>query len=202
VNLREQLLARLHAHEIGLEVKNILMTFENDGRLFGLGASINFPNERIICLTIGTGLGSVFIDQGKIIKRAESIPREGYLYNQPFHDSIIDNHFSRRGILQAAAAKGMNLDGIDVKDLADLARSGNSTAMYIFHQFGSNFGTMLLPYIEKFQPHRIIIGGQIAKGFDLFQGNLEEKLKRTTTKVNSLDNALHYTFLGISRMFA
>lgn len=202
VNLRDQLLARLHAHEIGLEAKNIHLAFENDGRLFGLGASTNYPGERIICLTIGTGLGSVFIDDGKIVKSAENIPPEGYLYNQPFQDNIIDNHFSRRGILQAAAAKGMHLDGIDVKDLADLARNGNHTAMSIFHQFGSDFGIMLLPYIEKFQPHRIMIGGQITKSFDLFQGGLEEKLKRTNTKVTSLNDALYYTFLGISHMFA
>ncbi|MGG1678205.1 ROK family protein [Neobacillus sp. NRS-1170] len=200
VNLREQLFHRLLATELGLEVKNFNLIFENDGRLFGLGASTIFPNERIICLTIGTGLGSVFIDRGKIIKTAESIPAEGYLYNQPFMDSIIDNHFSRRGILNAAAAKGMTQVGVDVKELAEMSRNGNSTTASLFAQFGDDLGEMLLPYIEKFQPHRIIIGGQIAKAFDLFQNCLEEKLKKT--KVNSLDNALHYTFLGISRMFA
>lgn len=200
VNLREQLLQRLHATEIWLETKKIHLLFENDGCLFGLGASKNFPNERMICLTIGTGLGSVFIDQGKIIKNAENIPPEGYLYNQPFRDSIIDNHFSRRGILQAAAA--INVNKVDVKELAEIARRGNSTAKAIFTQFGSDLGEMLLPYIENFQPHRIIIGGQIAKSFDLFQISLEEKLKRTSTKVNELEDALHYTFLGISLMFA
>jgi glucokinase len=202
VNLRKQFLDRFCASEHGLIAKDIEVKFENDGRLFGLGASTNFPDERMICLTIGTGLGSVFINQGKILKNAENIPPEGYLYDQPFRDTIIDNHFSRRGILHAAAAKGMNQDGMDVKNLAILARSGDDAAKSIFAQFGSDLGEMLLPYIEKSQPHRIIIGGQIAKSFDLFQGSLEEKLKRTNTKVISLDNALHYTFLGISRMFA
>ncbi|MGG3470417.1 ROK family protein [Neobacillus pocheonensis] len=200
VNLREQLLDRLRATELGHEAKNIKLMFENDGRLFGLGASTLFPDERIICLTIGTGLGSVFIDHGKIIKTAESIPAEGYLYNQPFRDNMIDNHFSRRGILNAAAAKGMTQVGVDVKELAEMSRNGNRTAASLFAQFGDDLGEMLLPYIEKFQPHRIIIGGQIAKAFDLFQNNLEENLTRT--KIISLDNALHYTFLGISRMFA
>lgn len=201
VNLREQLLAQLLPTELGRQTKKIVLQFENDGRLFGLGASTNFPEERIICLTIGTGLGSVFIDQGKIVKSAENIPPEGYLYNQPFQDDTVDNRFSRRGILHAAAAKGIDQEGFDVKELAELARSGNDAAQSTFAQFGSDLGDMLIPYIEKFQPHRIIVGGQIAKSFDLFLGSLDDKLKRINTKVNPLDNAIHYTFLGISRMF-
>lgn len=39
--------------------------FENDAKLFALGISTLFPQERFISLTLGTGLGSAFIDQGK-----------------------------------------------------------------------------------------------------------------------------------------
>ncbi|MGG3467511.1 hypothetical protein ABES02_08480 [Neobacillus pocheonensis] len=76
------------------------MSFENDGRLFGLGTSTNFPAERLICLTIGTGLGSVFIDQGRIINNGPNIPSEGYISRSPFDfTSVTYRHNHHLGII-------------------------------------------------------------------------------------------------------
>ncbi|MBV7504364.1 ROK family protein [Bacillus sp. sid0103] len=202
VSLREQLLMKLSSTHLFEGTKEIQLSFENDGRLFGLGASTNYPGERLICLTIGTGLGSVFIDEGNIIYGGEHVPAGGYLYNQWFQDQMVDDHFSRRGILKVAAEEGLLHEGIDVKDIAELAKSGNKQASSIFLQFGSDLGEMLLPFIEQFHPDRIIIGGQIAKSFDLFQSSLNEKLHKTSTKTTSLEHALKHTFIGISRLFA
>ncbi|WML41491.1 ROK family protein [Neobacillus sp. OS1-2] len=180
---------------------DVKILFENDGRLFGLGGSTLFPQERIISLTIGTGLGSVFIENGNIVKEDARVPAEGYLYNQLYNEKIVDEQFSRRGILQLASQKNLLNEYIDVKELAELARDGNRKALVLFNEFGANLGEMLSPFIEKFQPHQIIIGGQIGKSFDLFEKSLNQKIAYTGTRVKQLNNALHYTFVGIAEMF-
>lgn len=200
-NFQDELLKRLQDSQLAVQANTLKMLFENDGRLFGLGASTLYPNERLICLTIGTGLGSVFIDQGKIIKNDTTIPPEGYLFNQHFHNQPIDEQFSSRGIQQLAISKGITDETIEVKELACKAKKGDHTAINIFEEFGSNLAEMVTFYIKKFQPDRIVIGGQIAKSFNLFGNVLQNKLSQTNTVTNPLDHALHFTFIGIGQLF-
>lgn len=202
VNVYDELLQRLRNNKITLGMRDIAIRFENDGRLFGLGASTLFPKERLICLTLGTGLGSSFIDHGRIVKQGEHVPPEGYLYPLPFQDGIADDRFSRRGILRSAEAVHLLGDGRDVKEIADLARNCNVAALGVFQQFGVDLADMLLPYIRQYQADRVVIGGQIAKSFDLFQSSMEQRLSGDAVKLSSLDNALQYTFIGIDRLFA
>lgn len=100
--------------------------FENDTKLFALGISTLFPQERFISLTLGTGLGSAFIDQGKIRIEGEGVPGNGELYDKPYRHTMIDEVFSRPGILHAAQERGFWIEGMDVKELADLARQETS----------------------------------------------------------------------------
>jgi glucokinase len=202
VPVREQLLERLRRSELANKVGPISMMFENDARLFGLGISTLYPNEKLIALTIGTGFGSVFIDRGTMVTQGQEIPPEGYLYGQPFGESNADDTFSRRGILAAASKASMNIDGIDVKDIAHNARNGNDAAIDVFEQFGSNLAHFLQPFAVRFQPDRIVLGGQIAKSYDLFRDGLEHGLAPVCPSVQEMDNALHHTFLGINQLFA
>jgi len=201
ISLRDELMKRLEQTNLFQGANEVTIRFENDGRLFGLGGSSLYPDERIISLTIGTGLGSVFIEKGKMIKHDERVPEEGYLYNHIYKGKTVDDQFSRRGILQLAADKNLLDERIDVKEIADLAKSGNETAKTLLAEFGSNLGGMLAPFIETFKADRIIIGGQIAKSFDLFGRGVEQQAAQTNTKVTPLDHALRYTFIGISKLF-
>ncbi|QKE76030.1 ROK family protein (plasmid) [Arthrobacter citreus] len=201
IAFRDELSKRLLHSEIFKATNRVKLLFENDGRLFGLGGSTLFPHQRVISLTIGTGLGSAFIENRKIIKHDKRVPKDGYLYNQIFNGKIVDDHFSRRGILQLAANQNILGENIDVKELAEHAKEGNESAIALFQEFGANLGEMLIPFIEQFQPHQIIIGGQIAKSFDLFGKNLEQQVGFTGIKVTHLNNALRYTYVGISEIF-
>ncbi|WP_191276662.1 ROK family protein [Neobacillus kokaensis] len=202
ISFREELTKRLKQSNLFQGAKKVRMRFENDARLFGLGVSTLYSNERIISLTIGTGLGSVFIERGTIIKNDKRVPEEGYLYNHIFKGKTVDDQFSRRGILQLAADQNLIHENLDVKEIAGLAKEGNEKAKEIFHEFGCNLGEMLLPFIEKFKTDRMIIGGQIAKSYELFGKSLEHQIAHTNTKVTPLDHALYYTYAGIAKMFA
>jgi len=201
VFLRDELMERLKGTGIPELSGNITILFENDARLFGLGTSTLYPGERLICLTIGTGLGSAFIEKGHILTADERIPPEGYLYNQTFHGERIDDHFSSRGILKSALEEQLPVKNGSVKELAGLAREGNVKAIGIFRRFGSELGEMLLPYVERFCPDKIVVGGQIAKSFDLFGPDLLERLKPSGTVTVPVEDLLRFTHLGIARLF-
>lgn len=201
VNVRNELLKKLKKTEFAQNTGGISILFQNDGRLFGLGASTMYPNERLICLTIGTGLGSVFIDQGEIINKGENVPPGGYLYNQPFSGRANDEHFSRRGLLKLATSEKSYDESVDVKELADFAKQGDLEAQAAFNKFGAKLAVMLAPYLKQFQPHRIVIGGQIAKSFDLFEKGFREELLPDKMNVVPIDDAVSVTFHGINRLF-
>ncbi|WP_313636932.1 hypothetical protein [Paenibacillus sp.] len=109
--------------------------FENDAKLFALGISRLFPNERYISLTLGTGLGSAFIDRASILNEGPGVPKDGWLYDKPFLESSKDDAFSRRGILRRAEQMGALEEEMDVKELAEHAREGNGLCCKVFEKF-------------------------------------------------------------------
>lgn len=199
VNVYDELIQRI-IRTYGTKRTNLSIHFENDGRLFGLGASTLYPDQRLICLTLGTGLGSAFIDNGRMITDRIDVPEDGYLYHRPFQDRIADDRFSRRGILKTAANLGIDAEGVDVKELASMTRCSDYTALTVFQQFGTDLGSFLLPYCTAFRADRIIIGGQIAKSYDLFELELSAELQQCGVQISTIDDALQYTFLGIYQL--
>lgn len=175
--------------------------FEHDARLFALGVSLDFPQQRFIALTLGTGLGSAYIDQSQVSDQVQGIPANGWLYNQPYRDGIIDEAFSKRGVLQLAKDFGALQPGMDVKELAESARLGSIPCKEVFSEFGNRLAEMLIPYIKGYEPDLIVLGGQISKTYDLFGNALQDHLKPQQVQIHTSENLLEKTFIGISRMF-
>lgn len=200
LSVREELQERLQVASPELWGQVAGIRFENDARLFGLGASTRYPQERLLGLTIGTGLGSVFIDKGTLLTASPSAPKDGYLFNQPFGDSCADDYFSRRGILKRAAALGLPPEA-DVKELAAMAIDGHSRAISIFQAFGDDLGQFLQPYVDRFDPQRIVIGGQIAQSAQLFRSRIEALLPRGVVVEAPVKDSAHLPMLGIAQLF-
>lgn len=184
-------------------LRNLDIRFENDARLFALGVSRDFPQERFIALTLGTGLGSAFIDNSRMLEHGPGIPPNGWLYDQPFHNGRVDDVFSRRGILKLAREAGILEAGMDVKELAREARHGNPSAREVFAEFGTRFGDMLNPYINGYRPDFIILGGQISRSHDLFGPAMLDRLRMHSSPltIRTAEHVLAYTFRGIAHMF-
>ncbi|GAA3408017.1 ROK family protein [Paenibacillus hodogayensis] len=150
------------------------IVFDNDAALFAAG-QLHFGHarryRRSLCITIGTGTGSSFIDEGGIVKGRE-------LWADPFRDSIADDYISKRGVQRIAAQCGFGGDA-DVKAIADAARAGDERAAAVFAAFGRLFGELLVPYVREFRPEAVIVGGNIAKSADLFIPDARAELSAT-----------------------
>ena len=176
--------------------------FGNDALMFGLGVCLRFPSERLICLTLGTGLGSSFIENGQIVQDKSGVPPSGMLFAEPYRDGIIDTYFGRRGILKMATERGILSNHSDVADLALAARNGDTAAQDLFREYGCRFGEMLLPYVASFHPHRIVLGGQISSSFPLWEKDVQEALGEIhALPFLQLQDGMVAVFQGIHQLF-
>ena len=90
--------------------------FLHDVEAFALGESWFGEGReagRLLCLCIGTGTGSAFIENKRVIKeKTEGVPDHGWIYNLPYRDSIIDDYLSVRGLLKISREiTGTGLNG-------------------------------------------------------------------------------------------
>lgn len=169
------------------EIKSILpalagvpFTFHHDVEAFALGESFYGPARgcgRVFCVCIGTGAGSAFIENGKTVKEQRSgVAENGWIYSVPYRESVIDDYLSVRGLAQISRnILGYSEDG---RRLSEMARTGSSEAADIWRLFGRDMRDALLPFLDGFRPDMAVIGGQIAKSFDLFGGEFRQECEK------------------------
>ena len=170
----------------GLDLKQIVresvparrIVFENDAVCFALGehyAGASKGTERSLTITLGTGFGSTFLTDGTAQTSGNGVPDGGFLYNQPFGNSIADDYFSTRWFTgQWKEAAGVDIAG--VKEIAELAMLKNMTALQIFENFTDNLSEFIAPWLKRFEPEILVLGGSIARSSSLFMDYLKEKL--------------------------
>ena len=159
VDLRAELSSAL-----GLPPQDVLFLNDADAFLIGewwTGAAQG--HERAMGVTLGTGLGSAFLERGRIVETDPRVPREGRLDLVPFGDGPVEETLSRRGLRRAYGS-----DEPDVVEIARRARDGDRRAAEVLRSFGSALGEFLAPWIERFDPTCLVFGGSIARSWDLW----------------------------------
>lgn len=166
------------------ELGSARFLFLHDIEAFALGESW-YGNcrdaDKILCVCIGTGAGSAFVENGKTVKTGKGVPENGWIYQQPFGDSILDDYLSVRGLEQISlAVTGKVWSG---KELYGLVKAGNMEAEEVWRRFGADVAAGLLPVLEKYQPDLLLLGGQIAKSFSRFGKELERKCEKRKIRI-------------------
>ncbi|MEI7633410.1 MAG: ROK family protein [bacterium] len=177
VNIRAELKARL-----GLPKTPIL--FRNDAQCFLLGecwrgAAVGCSDA--IGVTLGTGFGSAFLRNGLCVEDDPGMPPQKWFYNIPFRGVIADDCFSTRGILRAYRRRS-GREAADVRALVRLAPD-DPHAIAVFHEFGAMLAEFLAPFVRKFAPQTLVIGGNIAKAWGLFAAPLLDGIRKACPEV-------------------
>jgi glucokinase len=173
INVSERI-RELLALPAGLDLR-----YMNDATAFGVGeawlgeaSGVN----RSISITLGTGLGSAFIDNGIPVVEGDLVPRTGALWHLPFEHDIADASFSTRWFIKRYSEISGNALA-SVRELAERATI-DSLAKSVFVEFGKNLADFLGPWIKKFAPELLVIGGNVSGAYNLFGISLEESLKQ------------------------
>ena len=134
--------------------------------------------NRIIGLTLGTGIGSSFMINDRIVKAGPGIPPNGAIWCLPYEDGIVEDKISQRGILKKYQELGGNCSEIlGVKEISSLASKGDRISLQAFKGFGLVLGKILKPIVSQFRAQCLVLGGQISNGFSLFMDPLKKELQ-------------------------
>jgi glucokinase len=167
VDLRSELSSALDVHPGAIR-------FLNDADAFLLGEWLTgaAPGAtRVLGVTLGTGLGSAFLVDGVLAPGVE-------LYRLSFRGRPVEETISARGIG----------GGASVAALAKRARAGDEAARAAFERAGADLGEFLLPHAERLRAERVVVGGSIARAWELFAPALLPRLPQAVRAAN-LENA-------------
>ena len=179
---------------------------DNDVRCAALG-ELNFGAgkgcEHLICITVGTGIGSGLIINGKLVRGASNAAGEiGHIKLQ-MHDGPICG-CGDTGCLEAfasgpsivAMAEEYILGGKSTKYremanggaitpfiVAEAAKAGDPVARRIFTRMGEYIGIGMASVVNLLNPERIIVGGGVADAGDILLNPLKETIKKRAMKI-------------------
>lgn len=122
------------------------------------------------CVTLGTGLGFACMINGKLLLNERGGPYFVLAFS-PYRDTDM-----RMEDIVSGTAILKNY-GIDAKTLADRAYAGDAAATEAYRVMGEALGEALYDIPEIKEVERIIIGGQIARSFDLMEKAIYDGLK-------------------------
>jgi glucokinase len=139
--------------------------FLNDAEAFLLGeaaAGAARDRSRVIGITLGTGLGSAFSIDGRIVRAGRGVPPDGELHRISFRGSDVEDTISGRGLRRRFGGVA------DGKRLAQLAAEGDPRAAAAYASFGADLAEFLAPWVRDFAPDAVVVGGSIARAWAHF----------------------------------
>lgn len=156
------------------------VTFVNDAEAFGLGewlVGAARGHQRAVAITLGTGVGSVFVAAGRAVAAGPSVPPGGHVHRLTLDGRPLEETVSRRAILAsyrrlAPAAGG----GLDVREIAALARGGDETAGRVFSETFCRLGAALAPWLARFGAQVLVAGGGLTASWPLIEPPLRRGL--------------------------
>jgi glucokinase len=155
---------------------DLLIRFRNDAEAAIVGEALygaGQPFRRFIGLTLGTGMGSSFIADGKRVESGQGVPEGGFLFPELYRGIQSDEWFSTRGLLERFAAVGRPMPSVAE---ASKQAENNPLIRQAFEEFGADMAEFIAPYGQTFGAEALLILGGIAAAHPLFGKSLEAGL--------------------------
>ncbi len=153
------------------------LKFVNDATAFALGewhAGAARGTGRVICLTLGSGVGSCFIENGQVVTDASRTPENGWVYCLPFEGSTVDEEFSARWFLRRySEITGRDANG--VRELAEIAEHDLAVSP-IFEEYGCRLARLIIQLCEHFDCSTVVLGGNISLAYPHFGRSMRSVL--------------------------
>ena len=150
------------------------LVFCNDADAFTVGewlAGAAKGSARAVGLTLGTGVGSGWVDGGRVVD--PGVPPGGRAHLLHVDGAPLEESMSRRAIRRAyAAATGDRI--ADVREIAALARDGDPRATAVLAHAVHALGRALAAPLRDFDADVIVVGGSMSRSWDLFDAWFRE----------------------------
>ena len=188
VDLREALTRGIHPTPS-------FVHFINDADSYGVGeyaVGAAHGLDRVICITLGTGVGSAFLVEGEPVAEGKGVAPEGEAHFLDFDGRPLEETVSRRAIRAAYAERaqlpaGTPVDDTpDVREIADLARAGDPVAGGVMGYAFRSLGQALADCVFDFRAQVLAIGGSMSQSWDLVEPAIREGLALVHPELSTL----------------
>ncbi|MDQ1041313.1 glucokinase [Streptomyces sp. V3I8] len=170
------------------------LCFLNDADAFALGehrAGAARGHDRVVCLTLGTGIGSSFLRAGLPVHDGPDVPPDGHVHRLSIDGRPLEETVSRRAIrLHHARLTTSHREPAphqepdarhefvlpDVHELAVSAAQGDTAASEVFRYAFDALGRALAPWVDRFGATAVVVGGSMAQSWDLVRPALARGL--------------------------
>jgi len=164
----------------------------------------------LVCITIGTGIGSGVIINGEIYKGRGVASELGHMVidykgerckcgNVGCFETLASSHFIERRAIEEFGKR------LSPEELTKLAKK-NEKAREIFNELGRNLGIGLSNISNIFDPELIVLAGGITKAYKLFKDAMLQEyekrvLKATRTKIKKSELGELAGVLGVAALY-
>ncbi len=164
INIRDALAERLR-----IESNRIMFVNDAEAFLTGemkAGAGVGFQNG--MGLTLGTGLGTSVFSDGKA-------KDTGMGFTFSYKEGVIEDYVSTRWFI----GRYKELTGKTISGVKDLIENPDNSEIqpFIFKEFATHLNDFIGEFILLFHPEVIVIGGNIARSFGLFETHINDFLR-------------------------
>jgi glucokinase len=167
----------------GLDGMVARIAFLNDADAFALGEwawGAAAGHRRVVGITLGTGVGSGFLEEGRIVVNGPLVPPDGSVHLLSIDGLPLEEAVSRRALRRRARLAIEELPAeADVLDIAILARAGDRRARRVFDDAFAELGAALAPWLARFEASVLVVGGSMAGSWDLIRPPLLRALLRS-----------------------
>lgn len=183
------------ARRLGVDPGRVL--FVHDAGAYGIGEwRFGSPSRhaRFVCVTLGTGVGSAFVDGGDLVFDRSDVPPGGEAHRLPFDGRDLEETISTRALLahyarsalDAGVDPGVEL-GVDltVKELAARARAGDARAQQSFDTAMEGLALALGPWLASFDATALVVGGSISRSWDVLERGFRAGLAASAPELAS-----------------
>jgi glucokinase len=180
------LTSRLHA---ALPHLIASITFVNDADAFALGEwrqGVTAGRPRCAGITLGSGVGSSFLDNGIPVTTGPTVPPHGRVHRLKIGSADLEDVVSRRAILARYLARPnvRNAPGLDVRDVFEASRAGDDWATQVVEDAFRALGGALAPWLTRFEATAVAFGGAMTGSWGLILPPLRRGLTQTGARAD------------------
>ena len=144
------------------------VSVRNDCNCYALGiksTSLGCDFDDMVCITLGTGVGSGIIIDGKLYLGVSSCA--GEIGEIPYKERNYEFYCSSQFFVSK---------GTTGKDAAIAAAEGDSKALELWKEFGENVADLISMAVFAYSPQAIFLGGSISEAYQYFEAVMRKRL--------------------------
>lgn len=178
------------------------IAFVNDADAFAVGEAQHgggTSSARCVGLTLGTGVGSGWVVDGRPVADGPGVPPGGRIHLAQANGQPLEDIMSRRAVRRAYAAATGDSEA-DVREIAARAAGGDQPAIDVLSHAMHTLGEVIGPRLRAFDADVLVVGGAMSASWGLFEPWLRDGMGADTVAITVSADTERAALLGAAQV--